>query len=296
MWTQVADPSADRATVRRMAIVLVTGCSSGFGLEIALAFARRGDQVVATMRDLSRSEALRRRVAEESLGGVSIEQLDVTRPESVQAAVRQALAQHRAIDVLVNNAGIGAVGALEVIAPETFRDVFETNVLGALAVTRAVLPSMRERRHGRIVFMSAIGGLLNTPYLGAYCASKHALDCLAATFDIELRPFGIRASSVCPSAFQTPMADNLRAEMGQEGAYAAAAREYYAGLLGRIRHGPGDLSPVVDAVVEAATSDDPRPRYLVAPHLSSILGPLVQTLEELHARELSLAPSGSTPS
>src|ERR671933_1683791 len=178
MWTQVADPSADQATVRRMAIVLVTGCSSGFGLEIALAFARRGDQVVATMRDLSRSEALRRRVAEESLGGVSIEQLDVTRPESVQAAVRQALAPHRALDVLVNNAGIGAVGALEVIAPETFRDVFETNVLGALAVTRAVLPSMRERRHGRIVFMSAIGGLLNTPYLGAYGASKHALHCL----------------------------------------------------------------------------------------------------------------------
>ena len=276
-----------------MGIVLVTGCSSGFGLEIALAFARRGDQVVATMRDVSRADGLRRRLAEESLGGVSIEQLDVTRPESIQATVQQALAQHHAIDVLVNNAGIGAVGALEVIAPETLREVFETNVLGAVAVTRAVLPSMRERRRGRIVFMSAIGGLLNTPYLGAYCASKHALDCLAATYDIELRPFGIRASSVCPSAFQTPMADNLRAEMGQDGVYAAAASEYYAGLVGRIRQGPSDLSPVVDAVVEAATTDDPRPRYLVAPHLASVLGPLVQTLEELHAREISLAPSGS---
>jgi NAD(P)-dependent dehydrogenase (short-subunit alcohol dehydrogenase family) len=272
-----------------MAIVLVTGSSSGFGLEIALAFARRGDDVVATMRDLSRAQGLRRQVAEESLANVTIEQLDVTRPESIQAT----LARHPTVDVLINNAGIGAVGALEVIAPETLREVFETNVLGAVEVTRAVLPSMRERRHGRIVFMSAIGGLLSTPYLGAYCASKHALDCIAATFDIELRPFGIRASSVCPSAFQTPMADNLRAEMGEDDAYAAAASEYYAGLLGRIRQGPSDLSPVVEAVVEAATSDDPRPRYLVAPHLTSVLGPLVQTLEELHARELSLAPSGS---
>jgi NAD(P)-dependent dehydrogenase (short-subunit alcohol dehydrogenase family) len=273
-----------------MAIVLVTGSSSGFGLEIALAFARRGDDVVATMRDLSRAQGLRRQVAEESLANVTIEQLDVTRPESIQAT----LARHPTVDVLINNAGIGAVGALEVIAPETLREVFETNVLGAVEVTRAVLPSMRERRHGRIVFMSAIGGLLSTPYLGAYCASKHALDCIAATFDIELRPFGIRASSVCPSAFQTPMADNLRAEMGEDDAYAAAASQYYAGLLGRIRQGPSDLSPVVEAVVEAATSDDPRPRYLVAPHLTSVLGPLVQTLEELHARELSLAPSGST--
>jgi NAD(P)-dependent dehydrogenase (short-subunit alcohol dehydrogenase family) len=265
-----------------MAIVLVTGCSSGFGLEIALAFARRGDQVVASMRDLSRADALRSRVAEEALGNVSIEQLDVTRPESIQAT----LERHQTVDVLVNNAGIGAVGPLDVIAPETLREVFETNVFGAVAMTRAVLPGMRQRGHGRIVFMNAIGGLLNTPYLGAYCASKHALDCVAATFDIELRPFGIRASSVCPSAFHTPMADNLRAELGD----AAAAREYYAGLLGRIRQGPTDLSPVVDAVLEAATSEDPRPRYLVAPHLASVLGPLVETLEELHARELSLAP------
>ena len=194
-----------------MAVVLVTGCSSGFGLEIALAFARRGDRVVATMRDLSRSDGLRRRLAEESLDGVSVEQLDVTQPASIEAAVRRTLAQHPGIDVLVNNAGIGAVGALEVVTLDTLREVFETNVLGAVAVTRAVLPSMRRRGHGRLVFMGAIGALLNTPYLGAYCASKHALDCIAATFDIELRPFGIRASSVCPSAFQTPMADNLRA-------------------------------------------------------------------------------------
>jgi NAD(P)-dependent dehydrogenase (short-subunit alcohol dehydrogenase family) len=269
-----------------MAVVLVTGCSSGFGLEIALAFARRGDQVVATMRDVSRAAELQQRLAQESLGsGVSIEQLDVTREESIRAT----LAKHQTVDVLVNNAGIGAVGALEVLAADTMRDVFATNVFGAVAVTRAVLPGMRERRRGRIVFMNAIGGLLNTPYLGAYCASKHALDCIAATFDIELRPFGIRASSVCPSAFHTPMADHLRSELG-DGPYAAPAAEYYAGLTGRIRNGPSDLSPVVDAVLEAATSDDPRPRYLVAPHLAAALDPLVKNLEALHEREVSLAP------
>jgi NAD(P)-dependent dehydrogenase (short-subunit alcohol dehydrogenase family) len=268
-----------------MALVLVTGCSSGFGLEIALAFARRGDQVVATMRDPSRAGELRRRLEQASLPNVSIEALDVTQDESIQAAV----AHHPTIDVLVNNAGIGAVGALEVLAPSTLREVFETNVFGAVAVTRAVLPGMRQRGRGRIVFMNAIGGLLNTPYLGAYCASKHALDCLAATFDIELRPFGIRASSVCPSAFHTPMADHLQAEIS-DGPYAAPASAYYAGLTDRIRNGPSDLSPVVDAVLEAATSDDPRPRYLVAPHLASVLEPLVATLETLHEREVSLAP------
>jgi NAD(P)-dependent dehydrogenase (short-subunit alcohol dehydrogenase family) len=190
-------------------VVLITGCSSGFGLEIAAAFAARGDQVVATLRDPARGE---------------------------------------------------------------------------------VLPHMRARRSGRIVFLNAIGGLLNTPYLGAYCASKHALDGLAATLDIELRPFGLRVSSVLPSAFHTHMADNLQAYPGEGTDYESATREYHAGLSGRIREGPSDLSPVVQAVIEAATSPDPRPRYLVAPHLASVLDPLVETLEALHARELALAP------
>jgi NAD(P)-dependent dehydrogenase (short-subunit alcohol dehydrogenase family) len=276
-----------------MPVVLITGCSSGFGLEFVSAFARRGDTVIATLRDVSRRAALERRIADEQLRDVAIERLDVTDSASVSGCVEAALKQHGRIDVLVNNAGIGAVGALEVVDDATLRAVFDTNFFGAIAVTRAVLPSMRQQQRGRIVFVNAIGGVLTTPYLGAYCASKHALDCVAATFDIELRPFGIRASSVMPSAFQTAMAGNLNVDFGSSSDYEAATREYFAGLQTRIQNGPSDLSPVADAVLEAATSPDPKPRYLVAPHLASVLDPVIEGLGRLHEREVSLAPRPS---
>jgi NAD(P)-dependent dehydrogenase (short-subunit alcohol dehydrogenase family) len=157
-------------------------------------------------------------------------------------------------------------------------------------MTRAVLPTMRRQGSGRVVFVNAIGGILTTPYLGAYCASKHALDCVAATFDIELRPFGVRVSSVMPSAFQTAMSGNLRTDFAPGTAYEAVTRDYFAGLSARIKNGPSDLSPVADAVIEAATAADPKPRYLVAPHLADVLDPVLDDLERLHAREVSLAP------
>ena len=276
-----------------MAVVLVTGCSSGFGLEFVSAFARRGDTVVATLRDPSRADTLRGRIEAEQLANVTILQLDVTDADRSTHAIEEIVEAHGRIDVLINNAGIGAVGALEVLDEATLREVFDTNVFGAIAVTNAVLPSMRRQRSGRIVFVNAIGGILTTPYLGAYCASKHALDCVAATFDIELRPFGIRASSVLPSAFQTAMSGNLRTDFGPGTDYEAASREYFAGLSQRIRNGPSDLSPVAEAAIEAATAPDPRPRYLIAPHLADVLDPVVNELERLHQREVSMAPKPS---
>src|SRR6266508_284038 len=244
------------------------------------------------MRDLSRADALKSMIAERGLQAEAVRQLDVCDAGSIRRAVDETINAEGAIDVLVNNAGIGTVSALETLDESALREVFETNFFGAIAVTRAVLPQMRRQGHGRIVFTNAIGGLLNTPYLGAYCSSKHALDCIAATWDIELRPLGIRTSSVMPSAFHTGMAGNMGANFNKGTAYEAATREYYQGLMGRISNGPTDLSPVVDAVVEAATSPDPAQRYLVAPHLASVLDPLIQTLDELHQREVSLAPAG----
>ena len=187
-----------------MPVVLITGCSSGFGLATALAFVQRGDRVVATARDPSRAADLQS--ASQAFPNLTIERLDVTDQGSINAAVAATLAQYQSVDVLVNNAGVGALGALEVLDEPTLRDVFDTNVFGAMAVTRAVLPHMRQQQNGRIIFMNAIGGILTTAFLGAYCASKHALDCLAAVYDLELRPFGIRVSSVYPSAFHTAMA------------------------------------------------------------------------------------------
>jgi NAD(P)-dependent dehydrogenase (short-subunit alcohol dehydrogenase family) len=277
-------------SITHMAVVLITGCSSGFGLEFVSAFARRGNAVIATLRQVERADRLQQRVAAEQLTTVSIEQLDVTDSASVSRCVEAALETYGRIDVLVNNAGIGAVGALEVLDDATLRRVFDTNLFGAIAVTRAVLPAMRRQASGRVVFVNAIGGVLTTPYLGAYCASKHALDCVAATFDIELRPFGIRVSSVLPSAYQTAMAGNLHVDFGEGSGYEAATHDYFAGLQTRIKNGPSDLSPVADAVVEAATAPDPKPRYLVAPHLADVLDPILGDLERLHEREVSLAP------
>jgi NAD(P)-dependent dehydrogenase (short-subunit alcohol dehydrogenase family) len=235
---------------------------------------------------------LQRRLDAEGLSGVDVSELDVTRPASIAAAVGGALDRHGRIDALINNAGIGVVSALETLSADTLRQIFETNLFGAIGVTQAVLPSMRAQGSGRIVFISAIGALLNTAYLGAYCASKHALDCVAATWDVELRPFGIRVSSVLPSAFNTGMADNMRLEPSDGSTYREAEERYFNGLKARMASGPKDLAPVVDAVIEAVTSADPRVRYLVAPHLKEVLGPVVDDLDRLHEREVALTPSG----
>jgi NAD(P)-dependent dehydrogenase (short-subunit alcohol dehydrogenase family) len=272
-----------------MAVVLITGCSSGFGLETAVAFARRGDDVIATVRDPARADHLRART-QGLPRQVAIERLDVTDQASIDAAVAATLDRVGRIDVLVNNAGLGVIGALEVLDDTTLRGIFDTNVFGAIAVTRAVLPQMRQQHAGRVIFMNAIGGVLTTAFLGAYAASKHAIDCFAAVFDLELRPFGIRVSSVYPSAFHTAIADNMRVVTGAGSPYADSTEAYRAALIGRIQGGPSDLSPVVDAVVEAATSADPRLRYLVAPHLAAVLDPAFAALDALHEREIPLTP------
>ena len=271
-----------------MAVVLITGCSSGFGLETALRFARRGDDVVATLRDPADADAL---LHEDR---ITVARLDVTDQGSINAAVATTIERFGRIDVVVNNAGIGVVAALEVLDDATLRRVFDTNVFGAVAVTRAVLPQMRQQGSGRVIFMNAIGGVLTTAFLGAYCASKHALDCIAAIFDLELRPFGIRVSSIYPSAFHTAIADNMEAIPGAGSPYAEATTEYHAGISNRIRSGPSDLSPVVDAVILAATSPEPALRYLVAPHLADVLSPALDALDALHQREIGLTP-GITP-
>ncbi|MBV8715339.1 MAG: SDR family oxidoreductase [Chloroflexi bacterium] len=268
----------------RLTVILVTGCSSGFGEAIALAFAARGDQVVATARDPSRVP---------SRNNITALRLDVTDQGSINSAVAAAIAQHGRIDVLVNNAGIGTLGALEVVDDQQLRRVFDTNVFGAVAVTRAVLPHMREQGSGRVIFMNAIGGVLTTAFLGAYCASKHALDCIAAVFDLELRPFGIRVSSVYPSAFRTAMSGNNTVILGEGTPYAEATSAYRAGLSERIRNGPSDLSPVVNAVIDAADNPDPLLRYPVAPHLAEVLGPALDALDALHQREMSMTPGVS---
>jgi len=269
-----------------MAVVVVTGSSSGIGLATARHFAREGHEVYAGVRNPAAATDLAAG-AEAPKPRLHVLTLDVDDDASVARAAREVLDRAGRIDVLVNNAGIGVLGALEVVDDAQLRQVFDTNVFGAVAVTRAVLPHMREQHAGRVIFMNAIGGVLTTAFLGAYCASKHALDCIAAVFDLELRPFGIRVSSVYPSAFRTAMAENNTIVTGEGTPYHQATQRYHQGLSERIRNGPTDLGPVVNAVVDAATSPDPPLRYPVAPHLAEVLAPAFKALEQLHERELS---------
>ncbi|WP_246793904.1 SDR family oxidoreductase [Burkholderia perseverans] len=230
-----------------MQTVLITGCSSGFGLEIARHFLARDWRVVATMRTpqadlLPASERLR------------VLPLDVTDPHSIE----QAVAAAGPIDVLVNNAGFGAAAPAELVPLDTARALFETNTLGTLAVAQAVLPQFRQRRAGVIVNVTSSVTLKALPLIGAYRASKAAVNALTESMALELEPFGVRVRLVLPGrAPDTRFGDNARAHMHgfDHEAYADLVKAVFARLTDAsapITHA-GD---VADAVWRAATDPD----------------------------------------
>ena len=186
-----------------MAVVLVTGCSTGIGLEAALAFARRGDTTYASMRNLAKADSLRERAAEEGLT-VAVVQLDVTDNDSVVAAIRSIEDRHGAVDVLVNNAGIGSSGPIESIDLDKAAAVYDTNIWGAVRTVRAALPAMRAKGAGVIINVTSVAGRVpGTPYGGFYSSSKHALGTLSEALAWEVAPFGIRVACVEPGFFAT---------------------------------------------------------------------------------------------
>jgi NAD(P)-dependent dehydrogenase (short-subunit alcohol dehydrogenase family) len=186
-----------------MAVVVITGCSSGFGLATALAFARRGDRVWATMRNLADSGDLSAAATAEHREIATLP-LDVTDGASVEAAVGHVLEAEGHIDVLVNNAGVAHMGAVEVLGIEDARRVFDTNVFGQVRMIQAVLPGMRERGEGVIVNVSSMGGRLpGTPANWAYAASKHAVGSLSDSLAEEVRQFGIRVVCIEPGFYAT---------------------------------------------------------------------------------------------
>jgi len=266
-----------------MAVILVTGCSSGFGREAAKGFAARGHDVVATMRDPASATATGGRAAGlDRVDNVVVDRLDVADAESRRAAVGRTLDRFGRIDVLVNNAGISALGPTEEIPDEIFRAQFETNFFGPWELIKLVLPSMRDNSTGRIVNVTSIGAQMTSGFYGAYCATKHALDGLSAGLDIELQQWGIRCVTVVPGGFTTSMADNrvkdavLADSIYARGATAIAAYEQ------RIQGKP-DLTPVVDAILAASFDPDPQLRYLVGTGTAELLAAVVAEREKVHA-------------
>ncbi len=185
-------------------VILITGCSSGFGLLTAarLAASSAGHTVVATMRDLRKKDALLKEV-ERRGGEITVLALDVTDEASTQEAVAKVMARYNRIDVLINNAGYGLGGFFEDLTEEEIRQQMETNFFGVQRLCRAVIPFMRERGTGKIINISSVAGFSTSPAFGAYNASKWALEAFSESLRYELMPFGIQVLLVEPGTYKT---------------------------------------------------------------------------------------------
>ena len=240
-----------------MAVVLITGCSTGIGLETALAFARRGDTTIATMRNVAKADALKKRAADEGLD-IDVVALDVVDDESVATAVAAIGKQHGQIDVLVNNAGVGFGGPVETMPIDAARALMETNFWGALRMIRAALPGMRERRAGVIINVTSTAARIpGTPYEGMYAASKHALGALSESLATELMPFGVRVVCIAPGFFSTAISDTSNAvEQGVTGTAYEIDGTWFHGFMTASVEAGADPSLVADAIVGAANDPD----------------------------------------
>lgn len=177
----------------------ITGCSKGLGAALAREVLARGERAVVTARRIDSIQPFEQKFPNQALAL----RLDVTQQDSVRETVAQAINRMGRIDVLVNNAGYGVVGAVEEVSDGEVRGIFETNVMGLLSVTRAVLPYMRQRRAGHILNISSMTGLFAPPGFGLYSATKFAVEGLSEAMAAELKPLGIRVTLVEPGPFRT---------------------------------------------------------------------------------------------
>ena len=265
-----------------MAVVLITGCSSGFGMLAAVEFARRGDTVFASMRDTKKSGPL---LDAAKAAGVSLEvvALDVGDRASVDACVAAVIARGGRLDVLVNNAGLGIHGSIEDAADDEVAHIFDTNVFGLLRVTRAALPQMRAQGSGTIINVGSLAGKVSAPFGGVYAASKHAVEALSDALYYELHPFGIRVVLIEPGGFETRFGPNrvMERKFDERSPYAELERRF-AERQTRLPGGgqPGDAQVVANAIADAAKSEQPKRRYLVGADAEMIGGLQKQMSDE----------------
>ena len=228
---------------------LITGASSGFGLELARAALARGDTVVGTLRQRAQADSFEKLVPGHSHAVV----LDVTRAADIGPAVQQAVERAGRIDVLVNNAGYGLFGALEETSDAEARHVMETNFFGALAVTKALLPHLREQRSGHIFNISSVAGVIGFPGCGLYAASKFALEGATEALAGELAPFGVRVTIVEPGGFRTNFAGGSMKQTREVlHAYADTPAAKVRNSIGRHNgQQPGDPARAALAIIAA---------------------------------------------
>jgi short-subunit dehydrogenase len=244
--------------------VLVTGATAGIGRMTALHLAKLGHHVIATGRKLAELAALKTEAGSLKLDTVP---LDVTSAVSIASAVNavDSLTKGRGLDVLVNNAGFGVLGPTSEIGDSEMRRQYETNVFGLMNVTRAFLPKMIERRAGRVVNVSSVGGRITLPYFGVYNSTKYAVEALSDALRYELRPFGIDVSLIEPGIIRTNFEATAVSGLGQfKTTPFAVAVEKYEEMSKFANRFASDPIVIAKAIARAVGARRPRARY-VAP-------------------------------
>lgn len=243
--------------VSNESIWLVTGCSTGFGREIARVLLARGRFVVVTARNPATLEEF---VGKEN---ALVLALDVTVPRQIAEVVKQAETRFGGIDVLVNNAGYGYLSAVEEGEDEEIRAMFETNVFGLANMTKAVLPGMRKRGGGHVVNVSSMGGLIGFPGIGYYNATKFAVEGLSEALAKEAAHLGIKVTVVEPGPFRTDWAGrSLKTPKAAIADYAQSAGARRAAIQGYSGTQPGDPVRAAEAIILAVESSEP-PLHLI---------------------------------
>ena len=244
-------------------VALVTGSSSGIGLETSLSLARNGFHTFATMRDVSKDEEIKEIVRKENLN-VEILQLDVDNEESVNEAINTVMERKDRIDVLVNNAGYGMWGTVEDVSIDEFKEQFETNFFSIIRLIHRVAPIMRKQNSGNIVNISSVAGRIGFPVSPAYISSKFALEGLSESLRFELMPFGVNVIIIEPGVIKTNFFDSMKlAEKSQQDStYKDITEKVISGVKMMAEMGTHPKE-VADTVIKALKEEKPLPRYVV---------------------------------
>jgi NAD(P)-dependent dehydrogenase (short-subunit alcohol dehydrogenase family) len=281
-----AAPLLGTLNARRTAMTtptwFITCASSGFGMAFARYALSRGYNVVATARTPAKLDAIRRIAPDRVL----VEKLDVTVSGDAEKAVAAAIARFGTIDVLLNNAGYGIVGALEETSDADLRAQMETNFFGAVAVTKAALPAMRKQRSGAIVNISSLGGQLSFGGFSAYSASKFALEGMSEALAQEVAPFGIKVLIVEPGAFRTGFAADAMKHMPVMDAYrdiVGGTRAFAHGMHGTQEGDPAKAAAAIETALKAETT--PLRLQLGADSVESVRAHAEQLLKDLKTWE-----------
>lgn len=239
--------------------VLITGCSSGIGRALAVEFASRGYRVLATARRLESLNDLAAR-------GIATAALDVTDAQSIAALGLGA----RSVGILINNAGYGAMGPILDVPSGELRTQFETNVVALHAMVAAVAPGMIARGKGRIVNISSVSGVLTTPFAGAYCASKAAVNSLSDAMRVELAPFGVDVITIQPGAIRSSFADNAsKADVQATSVYAPIAKAV-AARASASQRGAMAAERFAAIAADAILHRNPRAVVRIGPHSTEL--------------------------